>query len=424
MQQEIQIQQDLRINTHMHRSLQMLSLNSLNIYHEVAQFIQENPALLPTDNWDEMLSFAEPYPVSKTGKTDTASVNFLEALPKGRTLQEVLLSQWHLECLNEEELLIGEKIISNLGEQGFHKTPWTELYKPGPCDKKLWRKILRKIQLLDPVGCATEDSFESLLVQMQAQKVDRGLSLDDIKQGLEAWVSNNKHLASKFFHCQSNSELNTFMEMCKTLNPYPGLAHSQSHVSYIYPEFKIFYDKQQLVVRPSVNFTKNLLIDPTFQNIADQKNEAGQQAKEQVQQAQVFLKILHARELTLSRIVHTIAHHQEAFFTRGWTALIPLTQKEVADKLHMHETTVSRAIHNKYLDTPFGIVKIKSLFSSKIGSSGQYASKTSIKEAIRILINDREKKFSDQKICDKLRGLGYKISRRTVTKYRNELEKL
>ncbi len=421
--QELQFAQHQRINAYMRRSLHMLHMNSLNLYQEITQFAQDNPALLIPDDWYDWPQTHADARHRQGTNSRVAAQSPIESAQQKNSLQQHLLLQWQNECKEKNEFAIGEKIISNLDDNGFHKMPPDDLFLPD-IPRDLYQKVMKKIQVLEPVGCASADCFESLLIQMQNDGLGMGLSPEDVKNGLKAWGAHYKEKSAQAFQCQSIDELEDLMLYMKDYTPYPGSAfRDHTPTSYIFPEFSVQWHQGKLILKESFPFVKNLKIDSAYEALSSEKNEQGRYAKEQIAQAKEFLKILEDRESTLRRIVSLVCHYQKDFFIKGYHALRPLRQKDIARQIHMHEATVSRAVRSKYLQTPTGLVPLRSLFSSALGHQGHSISKTAIKAIIQDYLREHNNAISDQKICDKLNAQGYQIARRTVTKYRNELEK-
>lgn len=419
--QELQLAQHQRINAYMRRSLNMLHMNSLNLYQEITQFSQENPALVIPDDWYD---WPQMYAVTRHRQSlNSSAATPIESVQQKNSLQEHLLLQWQNECKQKNEFAIGEKIISNLDNNGFHKMLPNDLFL-SDTPRDLYQKVIKKIQVLEPVGCATTDCFESLLIQMQNDGRGLGLSSEDVKNGLKAWSAHYKEKSAQAFQCQSIDELENLMAYMKDYTPYPGSAfRDHTPTSYIFPEFSVQWHQGKLILKESFPFVKNLKFDPIYETLSSEKNKQGFYAKEQIIQAKEFLKILEERESTLRRIVSLVCQYQKDFFILGYHALRPLRQKDIAQQIHMHAATVSRAVHSKYLQTPTDLVPLRSLFSSALNHQGHSISKTAVKVTIQDYLREHNNAISDQKICDKLNAQGYQIARRTVTKYRNELEK-
>ncbi len=421
--QNLQLAQHQRINAYMRRSLGMLHMNSLNLYQQINQFAQDNPALITPDDWHEWPQmYHSPLKHSHLGSS-SPSLSSLENTAQKNSLQQHLLLQWQHECSNDKEYAIGEKIISNLDSNGFHKITSGDLFSD-PNNQKEYQKVMKKIQLLEPIGCAVADCFESLLIQMQQDGFGFSLDRQDVKNGLAAWAAHEKEKSAHFFQCQSIDELENLMLYMKDYTPYPGAAFQEhTPTSYIFPEFSVQWKQGKLILKETLPFTKNLKIDSAYEELAKEKNEQGRHARQLIAQTKEFLKILEDRDSTLRRIVSLVCHHQKDFFSQGWQALRPLRQKDIAQQMHIHEATVSRAVRAKYLDTPAGMIALRALFSSGLKQGKLSISKTALKAMIQDYLCDKTKPISDQKICDKLNAQGYQIARRTVTKYRNELEK-
>ena len=230
----------------------------------------------------------------------------------------------------------------------------------------------------------------------------------------------------------SQEEILELLEYIRTLNPYPGTAYSQSEVRYVIPDLMVTLKDGEYVLVLNDEEIPVLGINPYFDELLNSKKPAGgsevkQFVNLQVRDARWFIHSIHQRNRTLLKIARAVVEFQRDFFVRGPKHLVPLTLKDIAGEVSVHETTVSRIANAKYIQTEWGIFPLKYFFTNSIsgsGSSGSRFSKEGVKERVREIIqeNDGGKKLSDQKISDILAGQGIQIARRTVTKYRKELE--
>ncbi|MGL4524787.1 MAG: hypothetical protein ACRCVN_04625 [Spirochaetia bacterium] len=406
--QRLQLRQEMRLSTYMRQSLKFLSLSGAEILEEIAQFIDENPAI---EIQDEFFQAVDHFSKSLPG--NNALVEGLsEHAP---SLQDMLHHACQIENFSPYQQEIAYKIISSLDEHGFLSTSVSMILQKEflPND---YRFVLQKIQSMEPVGCATADSYESLCVQMRINKFAIQPLPNVLKKVFLAWSKNKKSVCQKLLNIDNPQDLESFIEQIKTLSPFPASGYQTKTIAKIFPEYAIFYTndgclevKALYEVRPFIRLSPKYAKDPCFKKYLDS--------------AQAFLQMIEYRENTILRTIRTIVLYQKKLFENGWIALRPLTQKQVATMLNVHEATISRAIQNRYIQSPLGVIHAKDLFSSRIFQKGKAVSKKTLQILIAQMIQTSALPLSDEKIAQKLQAQGYQIARRTVTKYKNQLEK-
>jgi len=355
---------------------------------------------------------------------------FLEgALSRSESLQEHLLWQLRLQPLSEEEFHLGEIIIQNLDESGFHRES-PEQFLTSDQQTHL-PSLLKTIQGFDPVGCATKDFTESLLTQWNLDPiapdgVDRIIIdfLSDVDRGKFKEISKAMKIPIE--------EVLDIVQYLKGLNPFPGSLYTNAEVRFVIPdlsvrleegEYKLFLNDEEIPVLGVADFFEEL----TNSQGEIEDKDAKKFASGHVREAKWFIGTIHQRNSTLLKIARTIMEFQRDFFVRGPKYLVPLTLKDIAEEVSVHETTVSRISNAKYIQTEWGLFPLKYFFTNSIsgsGSTGSRFSKEGVKERIREILaaNKSGKKLSDQKISDMLKTNGISIARRTVAKYRGELD--
>jgi RNA polymerase sigma-54 factor len=352
--------------------------------------------------------------------------DFIEgALSRGETLQEHLLWQLRLECRDPEIRKAGEILIQNLCEDGFHRENPGLLLKN--CSAKTFEAALEAVRRLDPQGCACSDYKESIAVQARLRygaKHEAEIKLllpclSELERGQTAALSRKTGL--------QETELKSIFEKIKTLSPFPGrqFAAGANDTRFIVPDvrvvrkeggFKIIINDEEIPV---------LGISPFFlKNVKLENDRERDFIRENLKEARWFINSLNRRNHTLFRVSRAIVHYQKSFFLKGPQSLAPLTLGTIAEKLKVHETTVSRAANGKYMETVWGIFEIRYFFTTQVGStSGEVIfSKNAVKEILREIITNGNKSLSDNQLVLMLRERGVKVARRTVNKYRNELE--
>jgi RNA polymerase sigma-54 factor len=353
---------------------------------------------------------------------------------------EHLLEQLHTDHLTEEENHVGELIISNLDGHGFNRTdPYsllspvsvTKSEEPTEQQRQTIERILKKVQRYEPIGCATSDWRQSVVIQAE----EKGLQgsqletfdmlvhffLEKIREGKRVQVCKKLDI--------TETQLDDYLELLKSLTPYPGNAYDSAPDSFIIPDISIHAKDGKLEMTTSAANLPDLEISRDFielgRDITDK--ETKKYIKDQLAAAKELITQIKMRNGNIYKLGLILLERQSEYFLKGPLYLKPLTQKEVAQQMDVHETTVSRLANSKWIDCDWGIVPVKSLFSVAVATGdtpgSNEMSKTAIKEVIKQILeaNEGKKALSDQKIANKLEEQGIKIARRTVAKYRKEL---
>ena len=367
---------------------------------------------------------------------------FIEgALTRPETLQEHLLWQLQLEPADEELRAIAEKLIQNLDDDGFHKEEPETLFKDQPPRLLEAMKLVRE---LEPAGTCTGGYRESLKVQINLlpdappkpliRKIEKALD-NWFTQGSMELLERGKFsvLAKQIGVSEDDARL--FYGYIKKLNPFPGRAFAPADIRYVIPDIKVVRDKDDFTINLNDEAFPVLGINSFFEELGDstQKTanaEAKDFARENIREARLFINHLNQRNKTLIRVAAAILEFQRSFFVNGPKHLAPLTLGDIAKELDIHEATVSRTANGKYMQTEWGIYELRYFFTNSIsgtGSGGSSFSKKSVKEIIKEIItaensNQGGGALSDQDISALLNQRGIALARRTVAKYRKELD--
>ncbi len=429
----------------MYQSIQMMALPLYDLRAKIQEEVEKNPALEVVkeaasasleevksgsqDDWDYFENSSDPgYIRSYNSEASDLKQKFLEgALSRGESLQEHLLSQLAIQPLDDLHYKIGELLIQNLDENGFHREdPYTfidEKYHP------IIPELMTIIQEFDPQGVCVKDYKESLLVQA-GLKGDAPEKTSQVIENYLPMIKKDKtsEIAKKLGI--TPEEVEEITSYIKTLNPYPGRLYSNEPPRYVIPDLSVKIENGEFIIVLNEEEIPVLGISPFFEekenSIPTESKEDKKYIRESLRDARWFIRSLQLRNQTLFKITKAIIEFQRNFFLKGPKYLSPLTLKDVADEVGVHETTVSRISNAKYVQTEWGIFPLKYFFSNSIsgaGSKGSRYSKGGVKEIIREIIEDNStgKKLSDQKISDILKSRGINIARRTVAKYRSEL---
>lgn len=378
------------------------------------------------DDWKDFLQSSGP--IQKVSEEDQKKRKYLEdSMTKPETIEEHLKSQFHLLDFTEEELLIADQFVGNLDTNGFLKISLEEVQKPDHFEIEDVEDVLLAIQTLHPVGVAARNLNECLLIQLERLGKGQSIEAQIVANYLNELGRKNISLIAKNLQI-SVKEVQNAATFISTLEPKPGRMFDVQENEYVVPDVTIEKVGDDYVVQINNEYLPRLRISATYKKLMHDENvttKTKQYIKEKVQAGKWLVKNIQQRQDTLRKIMETIISEQRDFFDQGAGYLKPLTMQTVADQIELHESTVSRAIANKYVDTPRGLFQIKYFFTSGIHTAnGQDESSTNIKEKIQQIVKGENpmKPFSDQQLVSLLDKEGIQIARRTVTKYRKEMK--
>lgn len=353
---------------------------------------------------------------------------FLEgAISREESLHDHLIDQLRVMGIPDDVADLAEKIIWNLDDDGFHLEAPELLMKTS--DPEILDDALNLVRSMDPLGCACTDWRESLLVQAAV----RGDGPDDFERFvMEALVLLEKKRSEDVRTSMkiSQEDWEDYEEYIRTLMPFPGRLYSTEAPQYIIPDLEVRKDEGEYVLILNDEVLPVLRVDPEFERIREEAvgdKDAKRFISDHSREARYFINSLAQRDNTLLKTAWSIIEFQRDFFSGGPRFLKPLTLKDVAGEIGVHEATVSRITTNKYVQTDWGLFELKFFFTNSIsgaGSSGSRVSKVAAKEVIKEILAeaDPNRRISDQKLSDLLARRGINLARRTVAKYRNELD--
>jgi len=431
------------MNPQLYQSIKLMELPVVDLRERIEQELEQNPALeiledrntIPLDEAetqrkDEYEYFEATSDPGRRGSEQESEEHrrFIEGvLTRPETLQEHLIWQLQLEPVDDELRQIAETLIQNLDDDGFHKEePETLFASPQP----RLSEAMELVRSLEPVGTCTSGYMESLKVQIDF--------LPDAPQGLEKALDDLELLERGKFSVLakkmslSEDDVRLLYEHIKKLSPFPGRSFAPANVRYVIPDIRVTRDKDEFIINLNDEAFPVLGINQFFSELSSSEldnsqvqPEARNFAREKSREARLFINHLNQRNKTLIRVAAAILEFQRSFFVNGPKYLAPLTLGDIARELDVHETTVSRTANGKYMQTEWGIFEIRYFFTNSIsgtGSSGSRFSKESVKEIIKEIIAVENRLLSDQDISALLGQKGIALARRTVAKYRKELD--
>jgi len=362
-----------------------------------------------------------------------ASAEFLEKVPVTRTtLAESLLEQLHFLSLPERELQLAEFLVGSLDDRGMLATPLGEVAQATGCPVELCEKVLAVIQALEPAGVGARDLRECLLIQLEARNEKGTLAWRLIHDQFDSLVNRRFPEIARQLKC-SVEEVQAAADVIATLNPKPGLQVSSEDPKYVVPDLLVERVNDDYLVLLNDRHLPRLRISAAYESVLREKKKAectdGEaKTREYIQgklnSARWLIQTIEQRRRTMIKVMNCIIREQREFFDKGIAFLRPLTLQQVARQIDMHESTVSRVCSGKYVQTPRGVFELKFFFSSGLETEdGEDVSARTAKDIIKTLIEEEDKKepLSDQRIAELLHEKGLRIARRTVAKYREQL---
>jgi RNA polymerase sigma-54 factor len=349
-----------------------------------------------------------------------------DSLTAGTSLQESLLEQVRLSDLTDEQRSVAEMIIGNIDDYGYLKASTEELsYSTNIAEEKIM-EVLRAIQTFHPPGVGARDLRECLLLQLERNGKSNTLEYRIVNEYMDALGKRRLPEIARGLD-ETVEAVQKAVGRIGLLEPRPGRAFLPDNDQYVLPEVFVIKSGEDFVVSTNNEQIPHLRICNTYKDLmaqADSSAEVRDYIREKIRAGKFLIKSLHQRQQTILNIGKEIVKRQRDFMEKGVAFLKPLTMVQVAEVVGVHETTVSRAVSGKYMQTPQGVFEMKYFFTSGIQTaSGQDMSNTSVKEMIAEIFKkeDPAKPLSDQEVVQMLADKGIVIARRTVAKYRSEL---
>jgi len=484
--QSQELKQEMKINPRLYQAMELLYMPLLHLEQHLKQEMTENPFLELTEpeveteveldeegeeeledeiDWEEIL--LDGFSTGGGGQSYSYEKKdyWRPTATETQDLRGYLTEQLHLLSLDDRERFLGEEIIGNVEDNGSlpcsleevveGANEWLaeertkarkrleedgdpddgdeeeleeleELFRPFTLEEA--EAMLRRIQEFDPPGVGARDLRESILIQLRR----RGEGEDALSRRLveEHWDDLINHRWSDLARSLGVSprEVQDAADEIAKLDPKPGLTHSDERDRYVIPD--LIVEKIAGEYHVFLNDTRlpRLRISKAYREVAKNKDEFKGENKEFISRklnaANWMIQAIEQRRQTMLKVMNFIVDRQREFFEKGVQHLRPLTLREVAEHIDMHESTVSRVTNEKYVQTPRGVYSLKYFFSSGISTtSGEDISARGVKDKIRNLIEDEDPQnpHTDQAIVDLLAEEGVQIARRTVAKYRDQM---
>ena len=351
---------------------------------------------------------------------------FFDSIAVQETLQQHLVAQLNQTTLEADDRKAAELIIGNIDDNGFLQSTPEEMALSSGVPKEDFEKMLALIQSFSPRGVGARDLRECLLIQLQREGKESSLEYRIVSEHMEDLGRRRFPEIARRMGI-SVEEVQSAADKIARLNPRPGQAFTAAPQNYVLPDAtveKVDGDYQVVLNNEQI---PHLRISNLYKDIIAQGNngaEVKDYIRDKIRSGKFLIRSIHQRQQTISNIAHQIVSRQRDFLEHGPSHLKPMTMAEIADAVGVHETTVSRAVSGKYMATPQGIFEMKYFFTSGYQTAtGESMSNTSVKEAILDLVKHENGSapLSDQQLVEILTERGIPIARRTVAKYRTEL---
>ncbi len=402
--------------------------NSQDFEGDAEEFSADNSdAFEEVDYGREFQDYLDPGYKTQEIEFKEDAPSFDQFLSKSATLTEHL--EWQLNLLQISEKLeeVAICVVGNLDEDGRLMTSNEEIAEMCACSTEFVEKARRVVMQLEPVGCGVRDVRECLLVQLEANGEGESLATDLVKNHLEDLQPHRLSHLSKDTGIDVNT-LNEEIDKVRILDPYPGRRYSSDEPIYVSPEVYIEKVEEDYIVYFTDDGSPRLRISPTYQKLVGQNDtskETKDFIKEKVRSAVDLLRNIEHRRQTIYRVVECIVDRQREFLDKGVQFIKPMMLKDIAEDIGMHLSTISRVVNRKYAHTPQGVIELRRFFSEgMLNEDGEEVSTRILKLRIKKMIEDEDthKPMTDDQIVKLLSKEGVKLSRRTIAKYRDQMQ--
>lgn len=412
----------------------VLQLNSTTLEQKVLDELESNPLLESVDpiledqkqEEDNDVDFEEDPDEFEPGNV-YSNEKSIDDIPIEEQLDFLQgLSQQLSELnLTDKQKDVAEEIIWNLDQNGYLAIDLILIADHFNISEQSAEKVLRKVQQLDPPGIGARNLQECLLLQLNKKNQEYHRII--VKDHFDLFINHNYDSILKILSLKKD-QLENIIKDIKKLNPYPGEGKIKNYKDTIIPDLLVSYEKNKWKIIVYDSWVSDLTINKNYLEMAEQTSiskDTKKFLKEKYDSASWLIKAIEQRNQTLKAVMREIIESQPDFFNGDFSVLKPMKLKDIADKLNMDISTISRSTRNKYVDTPYGLFELKFFFSKSFESNdGKNVSTKVIKDLLKQLIETevKQKPLTDTAIANELKLKGFPIARRTVAKYREELK--
>jgi RNA polymerase sigma-54 factor len=451
--------QRLMLTLKMQQAIQILQLSGIELDQYVQQELETNPVLdqeakeepalnplppstTPTgekdafedsfdldayaSDWEYDPRHKEGIDLSRNPDTAARRQYYQDSITQEESLASRLLTQLRLATMDDKVHRIGEAIVGDIDDRGYFTGSLEDIAQAFEVPVTDAERVLYTIQRFEPTGVGARDVVECLLLQIRVEYPEeeqlRTLVLEHL---LELERRQIPKIAKAMNVTPERVE--ELKGMLGKLNPWPGYEYTSAPPQYVTPDVIVEKIDEKYVVYLSDERVPQLRINQHYRDLVRNskiERKDKQYLRDKVESAKWLIRNIEQRQQTILRIARAIVEFQEEFLERGVEFIRPLTLQEIADKVGVHEATVSRTTRGKYMQTPQGLFELKYFFSPGLRrDSGEAQSSKSVQSLIKKIVDEenKSKPLSDQKIADMLKQQGLNIARRTVTKYREAM---
>ena len=458
------MRQEMKVNPRLYQAMDLLYMPLLDLQQHLKQELENNPFLDLVEQEEELKEEEEEEEESAEEPED--EIDWEEILLNGfdvggrraeyeerefyrptpasvRDLWDYLRDQLQLLRLSSREFLLGEEIIGNISREGFLTCSLEEVVEAlnaylaeleadsaegaEPYTLAEAERMLGMVQAFDPSGIGARDLRECLLLQLRDRGETESLAHRIVRDHFEELVNHRWSELSKE-HGISPRDVQAAADEIAKLDPKPGLKHAETRNDYVTPDLVVEKVDEQYYVFHNDTSLPRLKLSRSYREVARDKSQFTGENKafiaKKLNSAQWMIQAIEQRRQTMLKVMNFIVDRQREFFEKGVEYLKPLTLREVAEHIDMHESTVSRVTNGKYAQTPRGVLPLKFFFSSGLSTDyGEDVSARGIRAKIEKLVHEEDpmRPLTDQSIVDILKDEGVQIARRTVAKYRDQL---
>ena len=481
--QSIQLRQEMRINPRLYQAMELLYMPLLDLQQHLKQELAENPFLerseaddqqeveLKEDTTDEPLGdevdweaiLLDGFDVGGRRQQYEHREHFEPTPVETRDLHDYLTDQLRLLSISEREVRLGEELIGDIDDAGMFVctveeaargvNEWLDDVRPSVIERaeriedesereaelaeiaELFRpyapveaeRMLKVIQTFDPPGVGAADVRESILIQLRQRHEEGTLQYRIVDEYFDDLINHRTTELAKALDV-TPKDVQDAADEISHLDPKPGLKYAVDPDHYVIPDLIVEKIDGEYMVFANDTSLPRLQISQSYREVAKDKKQFTGENKEfiaaKLNSANWMIQAIEQRRQTMLKVMSFIVDRQREFFERGVQYLRPLTLREVADHIEMHESTVSRVTNKKFVQTPRGVYSLKYFFSSGLSTaSGEDISARGVRDKIKGLVSgeDEKKPLTDQAIVSLLKAEGVKIARRTVAKYRDQM---
>jgi RNA polymerase sigma-54 factor len=456
---QLRLNQHLALTPQLQQSIRLLQLSTLELNQEIDQMLGDNPLLERAEGPLDMAPEAtadgsstqaeEPRPesnepdsvyedmawgeraVSAAPGDEEDDRAFQQVDPSSQGLRQHLKEQLTLMPLSYRDQQLVTLLIEALDDDGYldgSLEEWSEMLPEElEVDPSELSAALKLLQSFDPVGVGARDLAECLSLQLAAMPaatahLDAARML--VRDHLPLLAAREYGKIKKLLALDSDRDFTAVRQLIVSLDPRPGARFSSVEAQYVVPDVMVRKVRGEWVASLNPQAMPKLRINEMYASILRQQRDSSAPLAGQLQEARWLIKNVHQRFQTIHRVAQAIVSRQRMFFEHGEVAMRPLTLREIAESVELHESTISRVTTQKYMMTPRGLFEFKYFFGSALNTdAGGAASSTAIKALIRQLVDaeDAVRPLSDNALSDMLGKQGFVVARRTVAKYREQL---